>query len=183
MPQPAPPVPQIPAGWKPVQADMDLWVTNSFSFLSKAPVFRAQLSTAQALTGGAFNVQHFDTVALEDPYGGWSAAGSGSQPAMSWLCPAGCGGWYEATLTAQCASQGSGTANQIVAAIALNGALWGYASDDWAVASAPAGSNGPVQVPMLPGDYVQMWVFVTQSVSTPTTAGELPAIELAWVSS
>lgn len=182
MPLPAPPVPQVPAGWRPDQADMDLWVTDSFGFLAQAPVFRGQLAAAQALTGGSFNVQHLDTIA-EDPYGGWSATATGSQPAMSWQCPAGAGGWYEATLTAQCASQGAGTANQLVATLALNGALWMYGADDWAVASAPSGSNGPVQVPMLPGDYVQMWVFTSASVSTPTTAGELPAMELAWVSS
>ncbi len=182
MPQPAPPVPQVPAGWHPVQADFDLWVTDSFSFLSQPANLRVQRAAAQSLGGGFFNVIDFDTV-LEDPYGGWSAVATGSQPAWSWLCPAGCGGWYEATLTAQAASQGSGTTNQLVATIALNGALWQYGSDDWAVASAPSGSNGPVAVPMLPGDYVQMWVFSTQSVSTPTTAGELPSFELCWVSS
>lgn len=182
MPQPAPPVPQVPAGWNPVQADFDLWVTDSFSFLSQAPVFRAQHAGGQSLTGGSFNLQHFDTVA-EDPYGGWSAVATGSQPAWSWLCPAGCGGWYEASLSAQCASQGAGTTNQLVAAMALNGSLWQYGTNDWAPASAPSGSSGPVQVPMQPGDYVQMWVFVNASASTPTTAGQLPAMELAWVSS
>src|ERR1700685_2839393 len=182
MPQPVPPVPTVPAGWGPVQADFDLWVTNSFSYLSQPACFRGQHAGGQALTGGAFNVQHLDTI-LEDPYGGWSAAGSGSQPAWSWLCPAGWGGWSGATLTAQPASQGAGTTNQLLAAIALNGTLWQYASDDWAPVSAPGGSSGPVQVPMVPGDYVQLWVFSTASVSTPTTAGELPAMELAWVSS
>jgi len=182
MPQPAPPVPQVPAGWHPVQADMDLWVTNSFSFLSKPANFRAQLAAGQALTGGAFNLMHLDTV-LEDPYGGWSATATGSQPAWSWLCPAGCGGWYEATVSAQAASQGAGTTNQLLGALALNGALWQYASDDWAASSAPSGSSGAVQVPLLPGDYVQVWMFVTASVSTPTTAGQLPAVELTWVSS
>lgn len=182
MPQPVPPVPGIPAGWKPVQADLDLWVTSSFSFLAQMPVFRAQHQAAQALTGGAFNLQHMDTV-LEDPYGGWSAVLTASQPAWSWLCPAGCGGTYEASLTAQAASQGAGTTNQLVTSLWLNGANWMYGSDDWAVASAPSGSSGPVQVPLVPGDYVQFLVFPTQSVSTPTTAGELPAMELTWISS
>lgn len=182
MPQPVPPVPQVPAGWGPVQADFDLWVTNSFSFLSQPACFRAQHQAAQALTGSAFSVQHLDTV-LEDPYGGWSATATGSQPAWSWLCPAGCGGWYEASLTAQAASQGAGTTNQLLAAIALNGALWQYGADDWAPASAPGGSCGSVQVPLIPGDYVQMWVFATAAVSTPTTAGEFPSMELTWVSS
>lgn len=181
MPQPVPAVPQVPAGWKPVQADLDLWVTDSFSFLSQPANFRAQRAAAQSLTGGGYSLLQLDTV-LEDPYSGWSATATATQPAWSWLCPAGCGGWYEATLSAFTASQGSGTANVVLAALALNGILWQYGADDWAVASAPSGSSGPVQVPLLPGDYVQAWVFATASVSTPTTAGELPAMELAWVS-
>lgn len=182
MPQPAPPVPQVPAGWKPVQADLDLWVTDSFSFLSQRANFRASLAGAQAMTGNALNIVHFDTI-LEDPYSGWSATSTGSQPAWSWLCPAGCGGWYEVTLGAFAASQGSGTVNQVVAALALNGTLWQYGGDDWAVAGAVAGSSGAVQVPLLPGDYVQALILPTASVSTPTTAGELPSMELTWVSS
>lgn len=182
MPQPAPPVPQVPAGWKPVQADMDLWVTNSFSFLSQPAGFRAQLAGGQSLTGGALNIVHFDAV-LEDPYSGWSPVATGSQGAWSWQCPPGCGGWYEVTLAAFTASQGSGTSNQIAAALILNGSLWQYGSDDWAVASAPSGSSGTVQVPLLPGDYVQAAILPTASVSTGTTAGELPSMELTWVSS
>lgn len=182
MPQPAPAVPQVPAGWSPVQADFTAWVTNPFSFLSQPANFRAQQQAAQALTGGAFSLLHLDTV-LEDPYSGWSAVATGSQPAWSWLCPAGCGGWYEAAVSAQTASQGAGTTNQLVSALALNGTLWQYGSDDWAPASAAAGSSGSAPVPMLPGDYVQMWVFSTASVSTPAAAGQYPALELTWISS
>jgi hypothetical protein len=182
MPQPAPPVPQIPAGWSPVQADLDLWVTNSFSFLAQPANARFQLGGGQALTGNALNIVHFDTV-LEDPYSGWSATATANQAAWSWLCPAGCGGWYEVTMAGFAASQGSGTTNQLLTALILNGSLWQYASDDWAVASAPSGSSGTVQVPLLPGDYVQAAILPTASVSTGTTASELPSMELAWVSS
>ncbi len=176
MPQPAPPVPQVPAGWGPVQADMDFWITNTFSFLAQMPVFRGHRAAAQSLTGGVYNIMQLDTVD-EDPYRGWS---SGSH---LWTCPAGCAGWYSATLSGFTASQGSGTGNQNVAVIALNGALWSVGPDDWAPASNPGGDNGSVQVPLVPGDTVQMWVFANQSVSTPTTAGQLPAMELAWISS
>lgn len=182
MPQPAPSVPQIPAGWKPVQADFDLWVTDSFSFLAQRASARLQLAAGQPFTGNALNIVHFDTV-LEDPYGGWSATATASQAAWSWLCPAGCGGWYEVTLPAFAASQGAGTTNQVIAALALNGSLWQYGGDSWAVASAVSGSSGAVQVPLLPGDYVQALILPTASVSAPTTAGELPAMELTWVSS
>lgn len=182
MPQPAPPVPQIPAGWYPVQPDFDLWVTNSFSFLSQPANFRAQLTAGQALTGGAFNVVHFDSV-LEDPYSGWSPTATGSQAAWSWKCPPGCGGWYEVTLAGFAASQGAGTTNQVATALILNGSLWQYASDDWAVASAVSGSSGAVPVPLLPGDYVQAAILPSASVSAPATAGELASMELTWVSS
>lgn len=175
MPQPVPAVPGIPAGTFPVQADFTTWVTNPFSFLAQPVVFRAHRAAAQALTGGAYNVLQLDTVD-EDPYGGWNAS------THAWTCPAGCAGWYEAALTSLTASQGAGTSNQLVTGLALNGALWSVGSDDWAPASAAGGSNGTVQVPLLPGDAVQVWVFTTQSVSTTTTAGQLPSMELAWLS-
>lgn len=181
MPQPAPAVPHIPAGWNPVQADFDLWVTGSFSFLSQAPCLRVQLAGGQSLTGGAFNVVHYDTV-LEDPYGGWSAVATGSQPAFSWLCPAGCGGWYDVSLEAFTGNQGS-TAAQVITALLLNGSLWQYGSADWAVNGSNSGSSGAAQVPLLPGDYVQGLIRPTVSVAVPTTAGQIPAMELTWVSS
>ena len=180
MPQPAPPVPQIPAGWSPVQADLDLWVTDSFSFLAQPANFRGQLQAAKTVSG--FTLMQLDTI-LEDPYGGWSATTTANQPAFSWLCPAGGAGWYEATLSGFTASQGSGTTSQCSTALYLNGTVWQYGSDDWAPASAVAGSSGSVQVPLLPGDYVQLYVLSSASVSTPATAGEYPALELNWVSS
>ena len=175
MPQPVPAVPAVAAGWGPLPADFTTWVTNPFSYLAQPVVFRAHRAAAQSLTGGAYNILALDTVD-EDPYGGWS---SGTH---AWTCPAGCSGWYEATLSGFLNSQG-GTSDQNVAVIALNGALWSVGPDDWAPSSGDSGANGSVQVPLLAGDTVQMWVFTTVSVSTPTTAGQLPAMELAWVSS
>lgn len=181
MPLPVPAVPHVPAGWSPVQADFGLWVTDSFSFLAQTPCLRVQLAGGQSLTGAAFNTIHYDTV-LEDPYGGWSAVATGSQPAFSWLCPAGCGGWYEVSMTGFTGNQGS-TAAQAATALTLNGSLWQIGSDDWAVSGGNTGTSGAVQVPLLPGDYVQGTVFPTASVAVPTTAGQVPAMELTWVSS
>lgn len=180
MPQPVPAVPGIPAGTFPVQADFTTWVTTPFTYLAQPVVFRGHRAAAQSLTGGAYQLIDLDTVD-EDPYGGWSGVATGSQPAFSWLCPAGGAGWYEATLSVFSASQG-GTTDQILTTLWLNGSLWQYASDDWAPNAGDGGSNGAAQVPLLPGDYVQFWAFATVSVSTPTTAGQLPAMELAWVS-
>jgi hypothetical protein len=180
MPQPVPAIPQIPAGWRPDQADMDLWVTDSFSFLTRPAVFRAQLAGTQALTGGSFNLIHLDTV-LEDPYSGWSATATSSQPAFSWLCPAGAGGWYEASLAAFTANQAT-TSALVAVALFLNGAIWAQGSGDWAVSGGTAGSNGTVAVPLTPGDFVQAAAFASISVSTPSGGPDL-SFELAWVSS
>jgi hypothetical protein len=180
MPQPAPPVPQIPAGWYPVQADLTTWVTNPFTFLAQPACFRGQLQAAKALSG--FTLMQLDTI-LEDPYSGWSATATASQPAWSWLCPAGCSGWYDVSLSGFTANQGSGS-NQATAAIYLNGTLWQYGSDDWAVTGADTGTSGAVQVPLRGGfDYVQLYVFSGAAVSTPAVAGQYPAMELAWASS
>lgn len=179
MPQPVPAVPQIPAGWQPVQADFTAWVTNPFSFLAQPACFRGQLQAAKPLSG--WTLAQLDTV-LEDPYSGWSATSTGSQPAFSWLCPAGCGGWYDATVSGFTLNQAAST-DQCAAALYLNGAVWQYGSDDWAVNGNDSGSSGAVQVPLLPGDYVQLYIFSTAAVNTPAVAGQYPALELAWQSS
>lgn len=176
MPQPAPPVPQIPAGYGPVPADFTLWVTDSFSFLSQMPVFRARRAAALTMAVNAYTVMAYDTVD-EDPYGGWNSS------SHVWTCPAGCAGWYEASLNQLCGSQGSGSGNQNVAVLVLNGSIWMTGPDDWAPSSAEGGASGSVQVPLLPGDTVQVWGFANGGGTTPTTAGQQPAIELTWVSS
>lgn len=173
--QTVPAVPQVPAGYAPVQADLTLWVTSPFTFLATMPVFRAERAAAQSLSGGSYNILAYDTV-LEDPYSGWSSGSS------EWTCPAGCAGWYDVTLSGFAGSQG-GTGDQNVAALVLNGTLWSVGPGDWAPSSGDGGASGAVQVPLLPGDTVQVWAYATASVSTPTTAGQLPAVELAWVSS
>lgn len=181
IPQGAPPVPQIPAGWRPNQADFDLWVTRPLSFLAQPACFRAQLTTAESLSGGFLNLAQFNSV-LEDPYGGWSATLTSQQAAWSWMCPAGCGGWYEATVSAFTTSQG-GTAATIAPALFLNGTLWQYGSDAWAPSSGDAGSSGTVQVPLSPGDWVQVFLFSTATVTAPAVASQYPSVELTWVSS
>jgi hypothetical protein len=179
MPQPVPAVPQIPAGYGPLPADLALWVTDPFTYLATPATFRGQLQGSEGLAG--WTLAALDTV-LEDPYGGWSATATGSQPAHSWLCPAGCAGWFDATLSGFTGNQGSSSA-QTATSLYLNGSLWQYGSDDWAVNGTDSGTSGAVQVPLLPGDYVQLYVYSTVSVNTPGTAGQYPSIELSWVSS
>jgi hypothetical protein len=178
---PAPAVPQIPAGWKPVQADMDSWVTTPFSFLAAPAVFRGQLQAAGTAASG-WRLMQLDTV-LEDPYTGWSATLTASQPAFSWLCPAGCSGWYEVSVTGHTANQG-GAADTAAVAVYLDGSLYSEAAALQAPNGTPSGCSGAVMVPLLAGiDYLQMFLFSTASVAAPATAGQFPTMEIAWISS
>ena len=176
-PAPAPAPPQIPAGYGPLPADMTAWITTPFSFLAGATLFRGQLQGSQALSG--WTLAELDTV-LEDPYGGWSATATGSQAAWSWLCPAGCSGWYEITLTGIANNQ-TGTA-QVWTALYVDGAAYQVASGDLGNTATSAGSSGTIAVPLLAGDYVSMYIYTTSAVSTPATAGRYSSMEIAWIS-
>lgn len=178
----APPVPLIPAGYEPFQADFNAWVTTPFSFVSTAPVFRGQLQGTQALTAATWTLAQLDTV-LEDPYGGWSAVTTANQPAFSWLCPPGCSGMYEVSMCGMCAGQASATA-LIGAAVYVDGSLWQEAGFMWADDGNTGGAAGAVPVPLQGGsDYVQMYIFTTLGVNTPALAGRFPYMEIAWLSS
>ena len=179
MTQPDPVIPVFPAGYAPVQADFATWVTDPFSFLTSKVMFRGQLQAAQSLSAGD-TLLHLDTIA-EDPYSGWSATSTGAQPAWSWLCPAGCSGWYEITMSALTGSQS--TASQTGALLYVNGSLYQQASSGWAVNGADGGSCGVVQVPLLAGtDYLQFYIRATTATSAPATAGQDPTAEVAWLS-
>lgn len=177
-----PAVPQIPAGWYPQQADFSAWVTTPFRFLTTKAAFRGQRQAAQSLSGGlTATLIQLDTI-LEDPYGGWSASATANQPAWSWLCPPGCSGWYEVTMTAMTNSQGT-TSSEIGAVLFVSGAEWGIGSLSWGVNGNTSGSSSAVQVPLTGGaDYLQMEIFSTAAVSTPALAGRYPEMEIMWIS-
>lgn len=178
MTQPVPSVPAFPAGYAPVAADFTTWVTDPFTYLATPTVFRGQLQASKAVS--TYTLMQLDTI-LEDPYGGWSATATGSQAAYSWLTPAGCSGWYEITLTAFTANPGS-TTDQLQALVYLNGSYYAQTSDSWGVNGGASGSSGVVPLPLLGGvDYVQMYIYSTASVNTPATAGQYPAMEIAWL--
>jgi hypothetical protein len=175
---PAPAPPQIPAGYAPFPADFTSWVTTPFSFLASTTLFRGQLQGVEALSG--WTLAKLDTV-LEDPYGGWSATGSGSQGAWTWQCPAGCGGWYEITLTGMSNAQ-SGTA-EVWTALYVDGSPYQVASGSLGSVTTASGSSGTLALPLLPGDYVGMYIYSSGAVNTPATAGRYPGMEIAWISS
>lgn len=174
-----PAIPQIPAGWYPDQADFDAWVTTPFTFLSSKVMFRGQLQAAEALSG--WTLAKLDTV-LEDPYSGWSASATADQAAFSWLCPPGCSGWYEITLTGMTNAQ-AGT-SEVWTALYVDGVAYQVASGTLGDTGNTSGSSGSVPVPLLGGsDYVQMYIYSTSAVNTPATAGRYPTCEIAWISS
>ena len=183
MPQPiVPAIPGIPAGYAPVQADMDAWVTTPFSFLASPAAFRGELHAATAWGAGAFTLAPLDTI-TEDAWGGWSATSTGSQPAFSWLAPAGCSGLYEVSLTAWATSPGASVTDQLQACLSVDGVLYAQASAGWGPPSATGGSCASVQVPLLGGvDYVQMLVYSAAASAGAATAGRFPSMEIAWVS-
>jgi hypothetical protein len=176
-----PAIPGIPAGYGPVQADMDAWITTPFSFLASPTVLRAEQHAAVALTAATFTLVPLDTID-EDPWGGWSATSTGSQPAHSWLCPAGCSGLYEVTMTAFTNNPGSST-DQVQAVLFVDGANYQQAGAGWGVNGHATAITATVQVPLVAGaDYLQFFAYSTIGVNTPTTTGQFPTFEVAWIS-
>lgn len=170
-----PAVPQIPAGWGPLPADFTTWVTTPFTFLASKVMFRAEMHAAVPLSASAFTIIPLDAI-LEDPYSGWSAG------AHQWNVPAGCGGYYEATLTAATVSQGA-PPTSVGAAVWVDGAQYAQVSLAPGVDGNTSSASGTVLLPLSAGDYVQFYVFSTAAVNSSTTAGRYPAMELAWISS
>jgi hypothetical protein len=185
MPDTDPVVPVFPAGYGPVPNDFNTWVQGPFTFLAAKVMLRAELQAAQALTANASTLVQFGSTGgdiLEDPYGGWSTTATGSQPAWSWLCPAGCTGWYEFTMTAFTANPGSST-DAVQAILYVDGAEYAVTSCIWGDNGHATGGCGAVTVPLIGGvDYVQGFIYSTAGVSTTATAGQLPTLEACWVS-
>lgn len=178
MPAPAPAVPQVPAGWAPSPADMTTWVTTPFTFLAGPAAFRGELHGSQPLSG--WTLAALDTI-TEDPYGGWSATTTASQAAHSWLCPPGCSGWYEITVTGLCTNPGAGAL--IGAAVWLNGAIYQQLAMEPADVGNTVGASGAMMVPLQGGyDYVQPYIYSSASTSTPAVFGRYPTMEIAWMS-
>jgi hypothetical protein len=159
---------------------MTTWITTPFSFTGSSTVFRGQLQGAESLAAG-WTLAQLDTT-LEDPWAGWSAVTTGSQPAYSWLTPSGCSGWYEVSIGALANTPGSSAL--IGGAVYVDGALYQEVAMEWADATSTAGASGAIMVPLQGGfDYVQAYIYSSASTSTPAVAGRYPSMEIAWISS
>jgi hypothetical protein len=177
-----PPVPVFPAGYFPETADFTGWVQNPFSFLAGGVVFRGQqeVSGGQALSGSSYTIIAYDTIP-EDPYGGWSATVTASQPANSWLAP--WTGSYEVTVYTSTASAAIWVASgALLSGGAVTGVLQGEA------VLAPSGTFGgscaTFTVQLTGGaDYIQGAAIVSAASSTVTSSpGRYPSMEITYVS-
>lgn len=165
-----------------MQADFTAWATTPFSFLASPTVLRGELHAATSWATGSFSLISLDTI-LEDPWGGYSSVATGSQAAWSWLCPPGCSGLYEVTITASTTSPAT-TTDQVQAVLYVNGSIYWQASVGWGVNGHESGTCGQVLVPLVGGvDYVQPYLFAqAASTTAPATAGQYPTCEIAWLS-
>jgi hypothetical protein len=176
-------LPAFAAGFAPRPSDMNRLIQQPFQFLTSKVMFRAQLQSAQALTGGADTLIHFGATAgdiLEDPYGGWSTTLTASQPAWSWLCPSGLSGAYEITMTAFTANPAGGNTRTV---IYLDGVSYLITNQIRSSVGTPTGCCGPVDLALIGTvDYVQGYIFTTTGVNTIATTGQFPTLEICWVS-
>lgn len=179
--------PVIPAGLAvhgdKLTRDLNTLITNPVSFLATGIFARLrQASGAQTLTASATSVLAFDTVD-EDPYSGWSAAGTATQAADSWQPPAGCSGWY---LVHVSASLGTVPADSVLRPVVVVTGVPQFAVEDPKAPSAPMIASGSAFVYLLGGsDYVQGAVFFASgSGNEPTSiaAGYQSVMDLSWES-
>ena len=171
-------IPVFPAGNAPLPAAFTAWVRQPLQFLTQVPLFRGQQQavTPQSLAAG-FQALSMDTV-LEDPYGGWSAAGTGAQAASSWLVPY--TGYYEVTVTCSIAA----AALWCAAGVQVSGGTAAYGDMVLVPGSTEGGCSASLTVPCIGGqDYIQGGAYVSTAATTDTSsAGRYPAIEIAYVS-
>ncbi len=184
---PPPGGPVIPAGLSPhgdqLTADLNALITNPLSFLVTGVFARLrQASAGQSLTSNAHDVIDFDTTD-EDPYGGWSATSTASQPAFSWLCPPGCSGFYLVTVTASLATPPSDAV--LRPEVILTGVPQ-YALAAPGETLANMQGDGSAYVYMLGGvDYVQGGAFYQSGSGaslTSVAAGFQPLLQVSWES-
>lgn len=174
-------IPVFAAGYAPQAPAMNGWVQASLGFCSAMPVFRAQKQAAQALTAGTFAPLQAGATAgdiLEDPYAGWSATATAAQPAWSYLVPF--TGWYEVTLTILTAA----FSGWLTALVQVSGGTAEIMGNAQVPASGPGGVPASLIIPATGGiDYIQAGPQASAAVNTDITAGQLCALEIAYVSS
>lgn len=177
--------PVIPAGLSPhgdkLTADLNALITSPIAFCAAGIFARVrQASATQTLTASATSVLSYDTVD-EDPYSGWSAAGTATQAAHSWQPPAGGSGWYHVHLSV---SLGTVPADSVLRPVVLVTGVPQFAVETAKAPSAPMIASGSAWVYLLGGsDYVQgAAFFASASGNEPTSiaAGYQSLMDVSW---
>jgi hypothetical protein len=174
-----PSIPVLTAGSGPQQSAFQAWWTTASTFLVNRVVARVtqQSSTTSIPSSGSAVVLTFDTV-IEDPYSGWSAS------THSWTPPAGLSGWYQITLRAGV----TGAASNTALALQVNTSYEDYANLTCQPLAGGACPACAVFYVYLTGaqDGVAGAAAIknsSSSLSTVTTTGLFPAMEIMWISS
>ncbi len=168
-------IPVFPDGYGPYPTDFNSWIQSNLSSLTSSVVFRGRQTAVQALAAGAvtaLNLQAID----EDPYGGWSAAGAGSQAAMSWLAPV--TGLYQVTVVCMMAS----SSNWTLACSIVTGTFF-FLREGGSSNVGGTGIGGSGSFSLVAGlDYVQAGVDALVAVNTVVGAGFQSSMEIALLS-
>lgn len=172
-----PAIPVFPDGYGPLDADFTNWIQATLGFCTQGIGFRAHqvAGGGQALAAGN-TVLQYDTID-EDPFAGWSAVATASQPAYSWLVPY--TGTYEMTVYASLAAQGI----FFGAGVSVTGTV--VVGTD---TNTPSGTEGGAcaswtQSLTAGSDWIQGVASASASCSTDTSsAGRYPAMEITYVS-
>ena len=158
---PAPPtvIPAFAAGYPYQGPDLDQLITAPLQALSRLPMFRAVLAGGQSISGATATIIQFDTI-LEDPFGGWSQAGTGTQGIWSWQPPF--DGIYEIHVGVVA---GATPIFNLVAGYAVSGAQFNPL-DSTQMAGIAGGAAGSIMKPMAGGaDYVQGFTWGSSAFS------------------
>ena len=172
-----PVIPYFPAGYAPLNTDFDGWIQAPMSFLTSKVVFRAEQSSALAVSNNVNTLIPFNNV-LEDPFAGWNAGAS------QWLCPAGYSGLYNVTLTVSAQSNASNPVLQ--SRVGIDSAAQLYTTCKTVVPSGgPAGlASGSQPVQLFGGaDSVQGYIILIGAAgNVATTAGQRCTMTIEWIS-
>lgn len=148
-------LPVFPAGYGPA-SDLDSLIVLPLLFACQGVVFRAVSLGGQAIPGASGTVIAYDTI-LEDPFAGWSAAGTGTQAANSWQPPF--DGIFEVTVSVINAAAGE---TVLAAGIGVSGAQFSPVDSKGTGGGITGGAGGSALKAMSGGgDYVQGFAWGT----------------------
>lgn len=178
MPGQPPPIPVMPAGYGPSDANFNGWIRDPLTFLAARPSFVARQTGAQSIPSATTTTLQLQAID-EDLYGGWVT--TGSTPNYRWVCPA--SGWYQVTLNVWL-NQGTGT--QLLDPILNINGTTSELCTPWLVVSDTAGGAVGGQIAYLvAGQYLQAQLFHSNAtaLNTSVTFGQQSSLAAHWISS